>query len=104
MNKQNMIKNGSIGIILIIVIFFAFKFLTPSSTSKSPDGEASSENVSSPVNTIISVSDVELLREKLNGIKVNTEIFSNKDFSSLKDYRVVVKPEPIGRDNPFSKI
>lgn len=99
-----MIKNGFIGIILIIVIFFAYKFLTPSNDSKKTGEESSFQNVSVSANTIISVEDVEMLRKKLEGIKVNTEIFASEDFSSLKDYRVVVKSEPVGRDNPFSRI
>ena len=35
---------------------------------------------------------------------INTDIFKNAAFASLKDYTQVVVPQPVGRANPFAPV
>ncbi len=98
MNKQDIIKNILIAIVVLTAIFFAYKFLIPAKEDKGIDV------IVSPKTEVVSVRDIELLRKKLDGIKVDTKIFSEESFSSLEDYRTQIFEEPVGRNNPFSAI
>jgi len=96
-------KNIVIAVIVIVVIFAAFKLLVP----KKEEPETSS-----PVNTTASVKvksfsetrEAASTLQKIKSIKVDSEIFSDKSFKSLKDFRVNILPEAVGRDNPFAPI
>jgi len=98
MNKQNIVKNIVIVIVVLTVIFFAYKFLVSGEEDKGIDV------IVSPKTEVVSVRDIELLRKKLDGIKVDTKIFSEESFGSLEDYRTQIFEEPVGRDNPFFRI
>ncbi len=107
MNKQNIVKNVLIGIVVIIAFFLVYKFISPSKKASNINTKSSVQGISTStqeISDIINIRDVNLLRNKLDGIKVDTGIFSERDFSSLKDYRKTILKEPVGRDNPFAKI
>ena len=42
--------------------------------------------------------------DRINAIKLDTSVFSDPAFLSLKDISTVIPKEPIGRDNPFLPI
>lgn len=103
MNNQDTIKNILIVIGVLIVIFLAYKFLVP---AKEDAGSGLSDSKKEVVagSGSVDVADVKLLQKKLDGVKVDTEIFKEEDFNSLEDFRTVISPQPVGRDNPFSGI
>jgi hypothetical protein len=41
---------------------------------------------------------------KLQKIDIDETFFQSEIFQSLKDFSVEIKPQPIGRDNPFTLI
>jgi len=41
------------------------------------------------------------LLDRLKSVKLNDEIFSNKNFKSLQDRSVAIDPQMTGRDNPY---
>ncbi len=96
-------KNIVMGIIIIVVLFAAFKLLVP----KKENAE-----VSPTVNTAVNINtktssatrEASLTLQKIKSIEVDTEVFSDKTFKSLKDFRVNILPEDVGRDNPFAPI
>ncbi len=96
-------KNIVMGIVIIVVLFAAFKLLVP----KKEDTEVS-PTVNTVVNTNIKTSsatrEAALTLQKIKSIEVDTGIFSDKTFKSLKDFRVNILPEDVGRDNPFAPI
>jgi len=97
-------KNIVMGIIIIVVLFAAFKLLVP----KKEDAEVSPTVNTAVVNTNIKISsatrEAALTLQKIKSIEVDTEVFSDKTFKSLKDFRVNILPEDVGRDNPFAPI
>jgi len=46
---------------------------------------------------------ISLLLE-LRAIKLDSELFESNVFKSLKDFGVVLEPEPVGRVNPFAPL
>ncbi len=96
-------KNILIGGIIIVVLFAAFKLLV----SKKEEPEISSSVVterSFETKTFSATREAALTLQKIKSIEVDTEVFSSEAFKSLKDFRVNILPEAVGRDNPFAPV
>jgi len=48
--------------------------------------------------------DLLILLLKVKSIELNSDLFSEKSFISLKDFSVQIADQPVGRENPFTKI
>lgn len=48
--------------------------------------------------------DLLLVLADLRTLKLDESLFSDPVFQSLKNFRVELTPEPIGRDNPFAPL
>ncbi|MDO8620027.1 MAG: hypothetical protein Q7R64_01610 [bacterium] len=89
---------GIFGVVLVSLAGALFYFL--SSPSPAPEG---------PI-TVLSTSplDATLGRDLLSALatlkstKLDTSVFSDPVFLSLKDFSVEILPQPIGRRNPFA--
>ncbi len=106
MNKQNIIKNILIAIVVAAAFFLLYKFLVPAKKANNANTKSSTQGISTSTPMVsggTNIRDVDLLRSRLGNIKVNTSIFSSIGFSSLKDDRKTIPKEPVGRDNPFAK-
>lgn len=94
------VKQIIIAIVVIIVIFIGYRMLFP--------GEGSSETTlvtDQPASVQIADSQVILaLLDKLDKIKLDDSVFSNKVFVGLVDFSRPIAPQAIGRQNPFLPI
>ncbi len=107
MNKQDVIKNVLTVLVVLAMVFIAYKLLVIVKEDKDLKGEPLAQDIEVVTTSraeLVSVRDIEFLSRKLEGIEVDTEVFLDKDFSSLEDYRTSVHTEPVGRSNPFTGI
>ena len=103
MNKQDTLKNILIVAGVLIVIFLAYKFLVPAKEENAADMSGVQKKVTAGSGNV-DITYVKLLQKKLDDVKVDTKIFKEEDFNSLEDFRTIISPQPVGRDNPFSRI
>lgn len=90
-------KSIAIVLILFAAAWGAYIFLS------SDTGEVLlvSENAGG---AIAAGKEVLVLLEELKGLQLNDAIFTSPAFRSLKDFRKEIKPEPVGRPNPFAPL
>ncbi len=99
----NEIKNIVIGVIIVVVLFAAFKLLVPK--KEEPEiSPSTATSVNEKIKTSFETREAALTLQKIKSIEVDTEVFSGSVFKSLKDFRVNILPEDVGRDNPFAPI
>lgn len=100
-------KNVAIGVIIIIVLFFAYKFLVTKKETK-PAVSETAPTASSEVNFRKSAPSVfngtNITLKRIKNIRVDPGVFSGEVFRSLNDFRTEIPPEPVGRYNPFAPI
>lgn len=44
------------------------------------------------------------MTQRLDAIDIDGDIFTDARFASLKDFRIELIPEPVGRQNPFAPL
>lgn len=102
MTMNETIKNILIGIAVVAVLFLAYKVLVGREKEVvEPAVVATPAPASAPVSSVRSGSAADILL-RVENIKVDTQIFSSSIFKSLRDFRVEIPPEPVGKANPFS--
>lgn len=93
-----MIKKNKIIIIVLVIIIAGFAWFGLS------DPAPSSNLLSNETRTGTSAADQEILRVLLDmrSIRLDSTIFENPAFASLRDFGRDIIPEPVGRTNPFA--
>lgn len=93
----DIIKQNKIILIVLVIIIAGFAWYglaerTPTNTLLTNDSRAES-----------SVAEQEILRLLLDmrSIRLDSSIFENPAFASLRDFGRSIVPEPVGRTNPF---
>ncbi len=93
-------KNILLALILLAASFYLYSYFFVGSgdtsdvlTVTTPDGG----------DTVLA-ADLLLVLADLRTLTLDDSIFTDPVFQSLKNFRVELSPEPIGRDNPFAPI
>lgn len=90
------LKNVAIVLVVLSLAFLGYYFFVQTDNSAlSLDGSAVSEDL------FVDVQKYEERRNQLNKIKLDTTIFTDQLFTSLKGYPRNIPDQEIGRDNPF---
>jgi hypothetical protein len=92
-------KNIIVVIVLLIVGFIAFQYLTGSNTNST-----SSLSVDGNTTNSTDAQQIYSLLQEMAQVKLDDSIFSKPVFQNLKDNSVTFAPEAAGRNNPFSPI
>ncbi|MAZ67613.1 hypothetical protein CL652_02485 [bacterium] len=94
----DIIKQNKIILIVLVVVIVGFAWFgmadrTPSTSLLSNDSRSEA-----------SVAEQEILRLLLDmrSIRLDSSIFENPAFGSLRDFGRDIVPEPVGRTNPFA--
>jgi hypothetical protein len=99
MNTQSSNKTWIwIAIIVIVTVIGYFYFYGASAPAASPlvqSSSADSEAVGSQVLTLLN---------QIQSLNIDTSIFSDPGFLTLRDYSVAIPPENVGRANPFAPL
>lgn len=91
---QNVIVVG----LVLVAAFVAYSiFFTPDTST--PLSSASPAGTASPVEQEL----LSLLLE-LRSIELDTALFDDMRFRSLRDFSQELVPEPVGRENPFAPL
>ena len=91
--------------IIIVVIVVAAAFFVYSTVIKTDVDEAVlvSERVEDSEASKEVGGLIEILRD-LKRLKLDTTIFADEAFLKLRDFSVIVAPQPQGRENPFAPL
>jgi hypothetical protein len=92
------IKNIVIVLVIAGVGFFGYSYLTRKSVTGDPLIQQDSINTSQMGAEILSALN------QLKTLKLDSSIFQDKVFMSLRDFSKPLNAEPVGRVNPFSPI
>ena len=100
-------KNIVIGIIVIIILFGAYKFLV---NKKEPEQNlVSSSTAVVPKNfdtrtqsSDLSPKESAVTLQRVKRVRIDSDIFSSDMFESFYDFRTEILPEPVGKADPFS--
>ena len=84
------------GGLLIYTIFFKDQGVTTSSLLVSKRADTGSESVA--------VTELLLVLKGLEGLSLDTSIFADRAYRSLKDYSVSIDSVPQGKENPFAPL
>ena len=77
---------------------------TTSSTGLSSSGAGVIGGPVAPVDPLANGSDFAQLLSTIDSISLDTGIFRDPSYLALRDNKVILIPEPIGRPNPFAPI
>jgi hypothetical protein len=92
--------------IFLIIGLFVFAALgslfVPGGKSFAQDNQVTTQSAVSPSSE--TGDQILALLQELNAIQLDSSIFTDPMFLSLKDYHVDLAPEPKQRDNPFAPI
>lgn len=91
---------GGAAILLFIVYSFFFAGKDTQTPGTSP---LVAESISEGASAAMGADLLNLLKE-LQAIKLDSSIFQNSVFRSLKDFGQPIPPEPVGRANPFAPL
>ena len=99
---KDLIKNNYKNILFItvflVLLFWGYGFLFGGDSNQAL-------SVSAPAQIDSSVGqDLLLILAELRTLRLDDSVFTDKVFQSLKNFRVELSPEPVGRDNPFAPI
>lgn len=78
-------------IILFVAVMMAYKYLWKSENAMEAEAVAVG-------------SDLVELSNTLQSVTLNTDLFSRPAYTSLKEFRTPLQPQPLGRPNPFAEI
>lgn len=97
---SSLLKNLLIALGIALVLWLGYMFLMPSAKS---DTALNTSNSTSPN---VAVESQQLLStiQKLKTYNVDSTIFTDQRFVSLKDFRIPLTDEPSGRPNPFAPV
>jgi hypothetical protein len=99
MNTQSSKKTWVwIAIIIIVAVLGYFYFYGSSAPA------ASGLVQSSPSDSDAVGAQVLTLLNQIQSLKIDTSIFSDPGFLTLRDYSVAIPPESVGRSNPFAPL
>lgn len=99
------IKVFAIIILIIAAIVYASTFFdrgnadTPTSPLNS-----SSKGAGISSNTVQKPSDFSVLLSTIKSIEIDTSIFNNSAYQTLRDYPVILGSDIVGRSNPFAPV
>lgn len=96
----DLIKQNKIIIVVLIVIIGGFAWFGLS------DPQPTNTLLSSQSRSGAPAAEQEILRVLLDmrSIRLDSSIFENPAFASLRDYGRDILPEPVGRTNPFAPV
>lgn len=94
----DIIKQNKVILIVLIVVIVGFAWFGLA------DREPSTSLLSNESRGDASVVEQEILRTLLDmrSIRLDSSIFENPAFASLRDFGRDIVPEPVGRTNPFA--
>jgi len=94
----DIIKQNKVIIIVLIVIIVGFAWYGLS------DKQPSNSLLTNESRSSASAAEQEILRLLLDmrSIRLDSSIFENPSFASLRDFGREIIPEPVGRTNPFA--
>ncbi len=92
-------KKISIAVVVLIVIFFLYSYLSHRSDSTTDAALTTIDGTDSNIG-----HEFIALLAKIKAIKLDEGFFTSPTFVSLKDSRVTIAPQPAGRSNPFAPI
>ncbi len=99
--KSN-IKNIIFLTIFLVASFYLYSYFFSKETETEISGSLS---VTTPEGVSRTVGgDLLVILSDLRTMKLDDSIFSDPLFRSLKNFRVELSSEPVGRDNPFAPI
>ncbi|HEY4476686.1 MAG TPA: hypothetical protein VJB69_01770 [Candidatus Paceibacterota bacterium] len=104
MSSRLIIKSLIILLIFAMAFFlYRYIFVPSQSASDTPGLEAVGVGYGSTA-AVSSAADDEFIRllQRLQGVKLNSDLFTSPAWKSLINFRVELVPEPKGRRNPFS--
>lgn len=93
-------KNIIIAIVIVSVLiggYFYFSGGTPSSDTGLLEINQTSEA------TVVAARVLSLLNQ-IKSLNIDTSIFSDPAYQTLRDYSVVIPPQNVGRANPFAPL
>jgi|SRR3989344_5404919 len=93
-------------IVILIAAFFFYRYLFVSSVGETevPGLEAVDGVNDLPGTTAATNDEFIRLLERLQGVKLNSDLFASPAWKSLINFRVELVPEPKHRRNPFAPI
>lgn len=101
MNKTISSKKNIIVAVLVVLVlvtgYFYFSGGTPSSDTGLLEVAQTSEA------TVVAARVLSLLNQ-IKSLNIDTSIFSDPAYQTLRDYSVVISPQNVGRANPFAPL
>ena len=98
MNTKSSNKTWIWIVLIVIVAGLGYFYLYGSSNQTS-----SSLTATSDTNSAVGVQVLGLLSQ-IQSLKIDTAIFSDAGYRTLRDYSVVIPPVNVGRPNPFAPL
>ena len=100
-NKPASSKKSTITIIAIIIVaVIAYFYYTGTQTS--PDAGSSLSTVSANDQAV--GAQVLALLNQIQSLKIDTSLFKDPTYLTLRDYTVAIPSVPVGRDDPFAPL
>lgn len=96
-------SKGSKSMIMILAVFAAM-FFGYMSFFNGGDQAATEEGAALEAEQSGAGQEVIAVLNRLEGIRMDSALFSTKEFRSLVDQTVVVVDQPVGRNNPFAPV
>ncbi|MBU4480087.1 hypothetical protein KKG48_01415 [Patescibacteria group bacterium] len=91
------IKKITFGIIILMTVFFGFNnFVNSADSNALLVSEGRSGGAVG--------GDLLVLLLELKSLSLDGGIFANEAFINLKDFSTEIRPQPVGRNNPFAAI
>jgi hypothetical protein len=101
MNRQKASKKNIIIIIGIVLLALVVYFYYEGSR---PTADTSFETVTANADAEAVGSRVLSLLNQIRSLKIDTTVFKDPAYMSLRDYSVAIPQEDVGRENPFAPI
>jgi hypothetical protein len=97
-------KQIIIAIVAVVILGGVYVFFTRDSKEEDTNAPLTSRNSTGTSATPQVGADVLALLNRINSLKIDTDIFDSLVYQSLEDYEVDIPPQPVGRENPFAPI
>ncbi len=98
-------KKFIIPIVIVLVLGFFYVYYTQTETQGETGSLVSQNAVAGNSRATIAVgAEIISLLEKLDRITLDTALFQQPTFQSLRDFSITLRPQPVGRPNPFAPI
>ena len=96
---SSLIKNLLIALAIAVVIWLGYMFFV-----KDDSGSGSTTVVRNETGAAQEAEGFKARLQQLNAISFESTVFSDPRFNSLVDFRQELRPEPVGRANPFAPV